>query len=65
MTYAVARNPFARWEYERTTHVGGTCAWCGQKRQRTFTYSWAPDDGRRERGWRQFCNFECFKAFSE
>jgi len=63
-----ARDPFARGEYRRRTYVHGECEWCGQKRERLYSYSWEEDGWgmTRSRRWEDehmFCNLECRKAY--
>ena len=45
--YAVARDPFARGEYERECHSNSDqsldCQWCGQRPTRLYTYQWVND----------------------
>ena len=66
MPRQVQRDPFARGGYDRKCHGPGECDWCGQHRQRRFSYRWDPDDSRRAPDHtysRRFCNFACFSSF--
>ncbi len=71
MSTTVRHDPFARGGYERVSCGSGTCLWCGQVRQRLYSYEWEDDDAshRRRIGMRPhqaiqvFCNFECFDSY--
>lgn len=74
MATAVARDPFARGEYNRKTYTKRTwtsfapfrCAWCGQgeDKQRLYTYTWQSDGGRNN--WEDetlFCDLACYRIY--
>jgi hypothetical protein len=69
MPMSVGRDPFARGEYRRECQGPGTCAWCGDKRRRVFTYVWINDDSHRPSIFAEyqrrhaFCNFACFLSY--
>ena len=59
---SVARDPFARGELRRELAGSGECSWCGQRRNRLYTYGWESDGGRRggpAPG--KFCGLPCFR----
>lgn len=70
----VQRDPFARGEYVRRTYtrnnVGWSlrtkfeCRWCGQSKDRLYTYEWRSDGGRAHGESDLFCDFNCFKDFN-
>ena len=64
----VRRDPFARGDYRRTTHVDGKpCGWCGQCKRRMYSYEWESDDRpnplRGSCNPKVFCDFDCFVAY--
>jgi hypothetical protein len=63
----VARDPFARGEYERMTHYPGKCDWCGQHRKRLYSYRWVDDRVQQPSHSaglpKQFCNLTCFRTY--
>ena len=69
--YAVARDPFARGEYERECHSNSDqsldCQWCGQRPKRLYTYLWVNDGlgtcgGVRRQNEQLFCSLSCFRS---
>jgi hypothetical protein len=63
---SVARNCFARGEYNRHSAGPGQCHWCGQDRKRLYTYVWDKDASSRRPDHsrsRPFCNLSCFRSY--
>lgn len=72
MPLSMRHDPFARGEYERTTHTNTAgrhkCEWCGSKPKRLYQYVWWNDDNNRPRivksSVRWYCNFSCFQSYN-
>jgi hypothetical protein len=69
---SVARDPFARGEYERTCIVphsrdDAVCRECGRTRGRLFSYRWVSDDNDRlsttSPSYLKFCNLKCHERY--
>ena len=69
MAMTVRRDPFARGEYKRFCLDGGRyrvkCDWCGQRKNRLFSYVWWSDDKPepQEDSGEFFCDFSCFSSY--
>jgi hypothetical protein len=71
MSTLIKHDAFARASYMRTCKGPGACAWCGQWRERVFTYVWVSDGAFggepsifvRHQADYPFCNFACFEYY--
>ena len=60
------RDPFARGSVARqvSDRPDHECDWCGDERQRLYSYGWSPDAGKDYIDTRHaFCNWECYSAY--
>ena len=67
MAHYVKRDPFARQELKRETHTDGrSCAWCGQRKRRMYTYETVTDGGTHcglADPEKVFCDLGCFETY--
>ena len=64
-----ARDPFARGNVARqvSDRADKTCDYCGQTRQRLYSYGWSPDSTMNRDyidSKHAFCNRECYTAYN-